>query len=425
MVYIYISKDKKTDKKINMNNSIFKVLCVLVFWANLGTVGDLVIDRYLTVLFSCLVLFILYNKTKLYYLSQFRTINLLIILYCLYNAINSVFSVDKNIDDIKTIALSTDINYTPASTFVGFAFALKILSLFFIIEYAVLNKSLRILIKIFLYLTIILLTTNDMLIFLKGINVNGGDYLLGNKFQVAYMHYFLLLFYTLKGIHFKSLNINKCYLTILYTALFSFYIKCTTAVLGSIILLLFYYNRKRIHKYFYNPKFIICVILLTASFFWIFTDVLNNNFVNYILVDILGKDPTLTGRVGIYALLDDTFLLDTIWGVGLENSHSFMAHLFGAANTQNGLFEVWVEQGLIGTILFLSLIYTITKSVETNIYRNYSFPTLSLMYVFILLGTVEITFGYRFCILLAFYIPTLYKKTYKINSICEKTYRNA
>ena len=144
------------------------------------------------------------------------------------------------------------------------------------------------------------------------------------------------------------------------------------------------------------------LILFTASFFWLFSNILDNSYIHYFLVDILGKDPTLTGRIGIYALLDDTFLRDTVGGVGLENSHFFMSYLFGAANTQNGLFEVWVEQGLIGALLFLIIIYVMLNSARKNEFKEFTYPIVALMYVFILLGTVEITFGYRFCILLSF-----------------------
>ncbi|HJG07526.1 MAG TPA: hypothetical protein K8V25_04670 [Megamonas hypermegale] len=393
-----------------MNSFILKIIFALTFWANLGTVGNLVFDRYLTVFFSCFVLLILFLRVNKNQFVYFKKINIYIFIYCIYNAVLSFFSVNKDLSSIQTLVLNTDIEYSPASAFVGMAFALKIISLFLVIEYSILHKSFYTLLKVFFSLTMLLLIINDVLVLVNGVNFSGNGYFLGNKFQVVYMHYFAFLFYTLKKIYISSLNATKCYLFIFWVAAISILLHCTTTLLGSILLMLFFLFRTKKIALFYNPNFTILLILFTASFFWLFSNILDNSYIHYFLVDILGKDPTLTGRIGIYALLDDTFLRDTVSGVGLENSHFFMSYLFGAANTQNGLFEVWVEQGLIGALLFLSIIYVMLNSARKNEFKEFTYPIVALMYVFILLGTVEITFGYRFCILLSFLVPVFYTK---------------
>ncbi len=383
----------------------FKILCVIVFQACFGTVGDGALDRYISVILSLTALLILFINTKFKYCQKYKKINGIVFIYCLYNAINSILSVNVDLSNLQRIMTNTNIDYEPVSIFTGISYGLKIMLLFLFIQYSNVTQRLSLLFKTFCILFCLLLTINDVLMLVNGLDPNGSGYLLGNKFQVAYMHYWGLLLYILKNSYDKKLKIRKMYYGIGFCAIISIIVQCTTALIGSIILFYFLSRWNKTHKWIYNPLFALLFLLICSSFFFIFSNILDNSFVQYILVDILNEDPTLTGRMGIYQSLIGFLSLGSIWGYGLGNSHFILAYLFGVANAQNGILDVWIEQGLIGTFLFLCILFILIKHIEKNSYKLFTYPILAFIYTYIYLSSVEITLGINFMLLLAFLLP--------------------
>lgn len=383
----------------------FKILCVIVFQACFGTVGDGALDRYISVILSLTALLILFINTKFKYCQKYKKINGIVFIYCLYNAINSILSVNVDLSNLQRIMTNTNIDYEPVSIFTGISYGLKIMLLFLFIQYSNVTQRLSLLFKTFCILFCLLLTINDVLMLVNGLDPNGSGYLLGNKFQVAYMHYWGLLLYILKNSYDKKLKIRKMYYGIGFCAIISIIVQCTTALIGSIILFYFLSRWNKTHKWIYNPLFALLFLLICSSFFFIFSNILDNSFVQYILVDILNEDPTLTGRMGIYQSLIGFLSLGSIWGYGLGNSHFILAYLFGVANAQNGILDVWIEQGLIGTFLFLCILFILIKHIEKNFYKLFTYPILAFIYTYIYLSSVEITLGINFMLLLAFLLP--------------------
>lgn len=383
----------------------FKILCVIVFQACFGTVGDGALDRYISVILSLTALLILFINTKFKYCQKYKKINGIVFIYCLYNAINSILSVNVDLSNLQRIMTNTNIDYEPVSIFTGISYGLKIMLLFLFIQYSNVTQRLSLLFKTFCILFCLLLTINDVLMLVNGLDPNGSGYLLGNKFQVAYMHYWGLLLYILKNSYDKKMKIRKMYYGIGFCAIISIIVQCTTALIGSIILFYFLSRWNKTHKWIYNPLFALLFLLICSSFFFIFSNILDNSFVQYILVDILNEDPTLTGRMGIYQSLIGFLSLGSIWGYGLGNSHFILAYLFGVANAQNGILDVWIEQGLIGTFLFLCILFILIKHIEKNFYKLFTYPILAFIYTYIYLSSVEITLGINFMLLLAFLLP--------------------
>lgn len=383
----------------------FKILCIIIFQACFGTVGDRALDRYISVILSITALLILYIYTKFKYCQKYKRINGIILIYCLYNAINSILNVDVDLSNLQAIMTNSKIDYEPVSIYTGISLGLKIMLLFLFIQYSNVTQRLSLFFKTFWILFCLLLTINDVLMLVNGLDPNGSGYLLGNKFQVAYMHYWGLLLYILKNSYDKKLKIRKMYYGIGFCAIISIIVQCTTALIGSIILFYFLSHWRKPHNLIYNPFFTLACLLICSSFFFIFGNILNNNFVQYILVDILNEDPTLTGRMGIYQSLIGFLSLGSIWGYGLGNSHFILAYLFGVANAQNGILDVWIEQGLIGTFLFLYILFILIKHAKKHPNKLFIYPTISLIYTYIFLSSVEITLGINFMLILAFLLP--------------------
>ena len=81
-----------------------------------------------------------------------------------------------------------------------------------------------------------------------------------------------------------------------------------------------------------------------------------------------------------------------------------------APNTQNGLFECILEQGVVATFLLLVLIY---KVFSYNRKNTFNLPVIIMIYIYGILSSVEITLNLPFMVFLA---TVLVFSTYENNS---------
>ena len=160
-------------------------------------------------------------------------------------------------------------------------------------------------------------------------------------------------------------------------------------------------------KIVYNEKAILLSVLFcTFLSFW-FSKLVTYSFVQYVVVDILGEDLTLTGRLGIYEILLEAMAQNPLWGWGQGNGMSFLGYFFSTPNAQNGLFNYITDYGIIGAGLLLCLLYTVCKRVQDE----QSYPLLALIFTFIILSSVEITFNLQFITYIMMLIPFIANPT--------------
>ena len=132
----------------------------------------------------------------------------------------------------------------------------------------------------------------------------------------------------------------------------------------------------------------------------------------YVVTRILDRDITLTSRTSIYT--EVLTIMKSHWLIGFGYG-SMVLWNKGIADAQNGILE-WLEYvGVVGTILLLIWTGIAMKKLKSNSLKTKQVPFASLValvYVFVLLATVENTFSIRMlCLILVIYgVKVSYEK---------------
>ena len=267
------------------------------------------------------------------------------------------------------------------------------------------REEMQNLIKVFYRMTLLVVIATDCLILFTTIHLQyGGDvFLVGTKFSVIYMHFYLISFFIadknvrLRTIRKSSLNNAILVLFFIMTMIMSIELGTATGIVGTVALLLFLWLNEKNIGFFLNSKSFF-VALLASLLFAVFVEIiLSNSVVTYIITQLLGKDVTLTFRTVIYSMLPNIMKGRWLWGFGYGTGYEvLMRH--GIVDAQNGVFD-WIQQiGIFGTMLLVMWLCIAMKRPKNDYKINYSDvrALTALIYVFVLLATVEITFSSDF-----------------------------
>ena len=267
------------------------------------------------------------------------------------------------------------------------------------------REEMQNLIKVFDRMTLLVVIATDCLILFTTIHLQyGGDvFLVGTKFSVIYMHFYLISFFIadknvrLRTIRESSLNNAILVLFFIMTMIMSIELGTATGIVGTVALLLFLWLNEKIIGFFLSSK-VFFVALMASLLFAVFVEIiLSNSVVTYIITQLLGKDVTLTFRTVIYSMLPNIMKGHWLWGFGYGTGYEvLMRH--GIVDAQNGVFD-WIQQiGIFGTMLLVMWLCIAMKRPKNDYKINYSDvgSLTALIYVFVLLATVEITFSSDF-----------------------------
>lgn len=332
--------------------------------------------------FCAIMLFILCIKFKYFTNRRYIKINAFIFIFITIIIISAV--------------------YNKVNLHRGILYAIKILEIFLFWEYVYQRNEQKSVIKIFLYLAVVYVIITDMLIFFKPnlyLN-NSKNYLLGNKFHVSYLHILLFVFYSYYN-YGKNDAIVKIFKVLIWSwaVVISIITECSTAVIGCILIAIVnLVAKKKNIKNLSNPKAIILTLVISCSILLFFSGILHIKPVQYLIVNILHEDLTLTGRMYIYekdfGIISEKLFL----GHGYGNSYDVMFDAIRAPNTQNGLLECLLNFGVIGTTLLLLIIYRVFKDYDKNSNMN---AIIVYLYVFSILGMIEVTIDIKYIALIA------------------------
>lgn len=246
---------------------------------------------------------------------------------------------------------------------------------------------------------IVLLITDVLIVLFPNLYLSFGEnYFVGTKFEVVYLHFFLACLYMGK-INRVKFNRSESIIAIgmlLWTFCIGTMVKCSTGIVGTVILLLLLFLMKKRENLFMNPISYMVVQCLCFSFIFFCEFILNNPTIETFIVDILGKNTTMSGRLNIYAYVPIMLTRNNAWmtGFGYATSYEIGRRSFGFPDTQNGILEwIWnagIPTTIIMIISFMSILY-ISKKYSSNINKKALFPMIGLLYLLTILGTVEIT----------------------------------
>lgn len=264
-----------------------------------------------------------------------------------------------------------------------------------------------------LYVSGVLILINDILMIVWPAKFYGqnddfyiGTFLLGNKFKVGYAHLFFLIFlaFSLKADYYFHLKMAAASLVLVAVCI---YVKCSTIALGGLYLFLIMLLYPWIKRVVISKFWMVLLYSSSAAFPVLYTAVVNVSAVKFVIVDVLHRNITLTGRTNVYPVIGETVKESPLFGHGFESTiitEKTFDGWHGYSNVQNGFLDIVINYGVIGAILFTALVaFLIFIAIRKNTDRKLHAINIALLalQVLMIIGTVEISYRYQFFVFLA------------------------
>lgn len=371
-----------------INNKLIFVYAFLLFHSLFIYLDDgSGIGRVFQVFFTLILLSLLLPKLTVINLKREKTLLFLVVTLCCAYLSSSYFNYQTKIVG--------DISATSSQS-LGVLFALRFICLYILTKYIAIRKNAYLFLKYIYYIIVGYIILTDLaLVFNFKLNPAEDYYLIGGKFNVSYLHIYGLLLYMLlyKDIY-KSRKFS--FILIMFSLLVvcvSLFVECTTSITLLVIILFMYVTKRRFFHYWRKASFALLILFLSSTFFFIFTNFVLSQDVADFLISI-GKDPTFTGRTDLYEMILPLIPLCPFWGFGCGSAHAVVETLTGFPNTQNGLLEIYFENGILGVLATICIIYIVISDLKKNKYTAY--PLLIGVYAFIIISSIEITLGQTF-----------------------------
>ena len=298
------------------------------------------------------------------------------------------------------LLISTYINFSSVTyVFKALVYILGIVAFYSIISIMYKTDDSNIFRIIYVIMSIFFLTnTISVFIFPNGLFDNdwrGFMYLFGGKFTTFYMYYTWL---ALHAIRLKDELYPEIFFWLIFGVVLCLKIEISTGLLCVLITIILVIFKKFI--WLIKPVILVLINAFIAIVLLFSKAIFNNSFVQFVVVNILHRDLTFTGRIDIYQAF-----LQIIWkykwiGAGFNNTIIKDNTERGYFNAQNGLLDVATKTGIIGTVIFLTLIYFAWRKAS-KYFKNSHNQILAVMVLgFFTCAIVEISFNYYFFILL-------------------------
>lgn len=264
------------------------------------------------------------------------------------------------------------------------------LSICILISYSMKKNCLELITGMYyLYGTIIVLNFLSMIIFPKGIsqeNSNYPIYFLGGKNALQMIilpSIFIIYLYSYKV--YNRLKFIPFFVILI--GIVSMYIsESGTGITLAIITMCYLFAYKKINLKAKSYLFISISIFITIVIFRLH-EVLFGNFI----VNVLGKDITLTGRTYIWDLILKN--IKEFWLIGLGRGNTFIFDNFylGVNETHNGFLEILLYSGILGLIVFITILLVIMNRLDSY-YSVYSKILSFGIFSYMIVGLSESVF---------------------------------
>lgn len=348
------------------------------------------LGRILQTCFAFLMLiFLLFYNRKYLKIKSFRRINN----YCLFLISSILLTSFLN----RNLVLGDN---QVSSYTLGILYAIVIFNSICFIEYSILYKKTDLMFRYFFKVCFLTCIVVDCLIFFIG-SLAPAYYFIGDKFTISYLHFFLIALFVQNHINDKRLKYKiKLLLLFVLTFFICKRVSCSTGQIGICVFMLLLSIKRLRNLVSSNKSLLVCLIIFTLISF-AFESLLNFSYFRYFIVDVLGKDETMTGRTDIYLVLWNAVQVKPWFGWGQGNGMFFMEYYFSTPNAQNGFFNYVTDYGFIGVVSLLLFLNAVCSSINVKA----AYPLWSLIIVFIILSSVEITFNLQFIVYIILLIP--------------------
>lgn len=292
----------------------------------------------------------------------------------------------------------------------GVSFLVKILAFFILISYLIYNGYYKEIAKYLFFICLGYCIINDIMLLFRYERFQALQVcLLGNKFEITYMHINLIAFYLFQTyFNNQSKNIKaKLWILFLYAILISRLVNCITGLSGALIfVILLFLIPKRV---IYSPFLwiLVSVISFTSVYFW--NQIVNSNLYQNLVIDWLSRDQTMMGRIDIFKQLPQIMSGHWLWGYGADSAYETINNYMKMPNAQNGFWNIILQIGSLAFIvLALITVYSIHKAKVLKI--KCVEPFIIMICVYSILAVFEITIDNNFIgYVLLIYLYTLPK----------------
>lgn len=280
------------------------------------------------------------------------------------------------------------------SIWVAITFSLQLLLLTMYCEYLDSMDCVRYGINSLFWLVVVYCVLSDILLFVdphRTYFVWGGHtdmFFVGEKFNLTYLHLLSVILYCLANRTRLLQKRFKLVCMLVWLLLISVVSECSTMIVGTIILIILMLMGRKIINILQKPFFAILFLVICDLILILNYSITQIPIVRVFVENILNESTDLTGRINIYAKIA-LILRESKWfGVGIDNNYAVAMKITHAADVQNGLLDVILSYGWIGAILLvIFLIYVVNRAKKSE-----QKITLYVIYLFIALSSIEITF---------------------------------
>lgn len=320
---------------------------------------------------------------------------------------------------VITSLISSFLNRDMNNFHVGLFSIVSYIDAYLLISYSnKIGKFRQCVLTIFLFLLVICAINDILMIIMPGRFAGNGIYILYSKYNICYLH---LLLIALSVYLYGSRSIKSITLWVIALVV-SFYTKCGTGTIGVIAYLcLILIGVNKLNKILMTPV-VVPLFMICSGFFVVLNSfVLDFPLVRFVVVNILGKSIDLTSRTFIYEVINLIVFRKPIFGFGLENNYAACQKYLvlnayeSAPDVQNGLFDLSISYGVVGTIIFITMVAVLLKRGTTK-GGHYCFMALAL--TFIVMASVEIPYGSIFFLIVLLYAFCSDQKHYPRGIVC-------
>ena len=231
----------------------------------------------------------------------------------------------------------------------------------------------------------------DALLFVSNSEISKRDYdllyIAGNKFDLTYTNMYLFFIYCKYYIIRNTLKKRYCYLLLLLCLFVSVYSKCSTSIIACLFLFCFFFFKFGKMRIVYSPVFYIIVSITCTFALLVFSTIILQMEAVKSILHMLGESEDLTSRLIIWERIVVLFDQRPLLGFGIGNVGGVVGNLSNAFDTQNGVLDLYIQFGVIGVVLYFSmLIHFLMKSKH----NTSSVPFVAYLYMILLISMVEI-----------------------------------
>lgn len=266
----------------------------------------------------------------------------------------------------------------------------------------------------FFWLLLIVSIANDVSVFLSPLHRAETEYLLGNKFITGYTHMLLIGLYAVLLSHksgYVRYNWGLFWALLIESAIVVTTADTMTAMIGLVIVAVMTLLLPKAAAKVLSIGVIAAAVLLTINVVFFATGMLlDNPYVQHFVTEVLGRSLNLTGRTQIY---DDLgFIVQMSPYVGWGYGSHVVSEVVGYGNAQNGIMELLVRYGIVGTVGFLLVIIVLLPSFKSGTpIKDSGFVKgcVGVLYGMFVVSLVEIPFGGMVFYLMISFISVMLK----------------